>query len=82
MTKSILAVLAASFLVGACATDAVDATGEPHAERVYQTGSNIAKRKTDGPADGPAVADRDDIERGRINAGPNSYIPDRSKGGK
>ncbi len=75
MTKSILAVLAASFLAGACATNSVDSSAEPRSERQYQTGSNIAKRKTDGPADGPAVANRDDIERARDNAGPNSFIP-------
>ena len=75
MTKSILAVLAASFLVGACATNAVDASGDRRAEREYQTGSNIAKRKADGPADGPSVMSRDEIDRARDNASPNSFIP-------
>ena len=70
MSKPILAVLAATFLVAGCATDPADASGEPRAEREYRTGSNIAKRKTDGPADGPSVVDRDELERVRNSAIP------------
>jgi uncharacterized lipoprotein YajG len=75
MTRSILAVLAASFLVGGCAANAVDATAEPRTEPQYQTGSNIAKRKTDGASDGVSVVNREEIERARENANPNSFIP-------
>ena len=63
MTKPILAALAASFLAAACAADLSNSSTEPRAEREYSTGSNIPKRKTDGPADGPRVVDRDEIER-------------------
>jgi hypothetical protein len=75
MTKPILAALAASFLAAGCATDPSDASGEPRAEREYRTGSNIAKRKADGPADGPAVVSREELDRVRDNASPSTFIP-------
>ena len=70
MTKSILAALAASFIVAGCAADPANASGEPRAEREYMTGSNIAKRKTDGPADGPAVMSGEEFERVRSSSYP------------
>jgi hypothetical protein len=75
MTKPILVALAASFLAAGCAVDPADASGEPRAERQYQTGSNIAKKKADGPADGPAVVTREELERVRDNQNPSSFIP-------
>ncbi len=75
MTKTILAALAASFLLAACAMDPADASGEARAEREYRTGSNIAKRKADGPADGPAVVSRDELERARETSNPSAFIP-------
>jgi hypothetical protein len=75
MTKTILSALAASLLAAGCATAPSDASSEPQAERVYQTGSNIAKRKADGPSDGPAVVSREEMERARDNQNPSSFIP-------
>ena len=75
MTKPILAVLAASFLASACATDPSDSSTEPRAEREYRTGSNIAKRRADGPTDGPSVVSREELERARDTAIPMSSIP-------
>jgi len=64
MSKLILAALAASTLTAGCAADPTDTAGELRSEREYSTGSNIPKRKSDGPTDGPSVVDRDAIERG------------------
>jgi hypothetical protein len=73
MMKTLLAAFAASFLLGACATAPLDASGEPRGERTYQTGSNIAKRKADGPVDGPSVVTRDELDR--VPQAPASFIP-------
>ena len=75
MTKPILVALAASFLIAGCATDPVDANSEPRAEREYRTGSNIAKRRTDGPADGPSVVSREEMERAHDTSNPSAFIP-------
>ncbi len=75
MTKPILAALAASFLAGACAADPSDSSTEPRAEREYRTGSNIARRSSEGPADGPSVMSREDVERARVGSLPAGSIP-------
>ena len=75
MTQPILAALAASFFLGACAADPSDASSAPRGERQYQTGSNIAKRKADGPADGPSVVSREELERSRETSNPSVFIP-------
>ena len=74
MTKSILAALTASFLAG-CASDPGTANDEQRAEPVYRTGSNIAVKKHDGPADGPVTMSREDLERVRASSLPGGTIP-------
>jgi hypothetical protein len=66
MKIAILAAAAVSFAVTGCATDATTSS-EPRAEKEYQTGSNIARKKTD-PATGLTTVDREELERAR-NAG-------------
>ncbi len=75
MTKPILALIAASFLVAACAVDPSDSSTEPRAERQYRTGSNIAVHRGEGPADGPTVVSREEIERARSGQLPASSMP-------
>ena len=75
MTRSILAVLATSFLAAGCAADPVDADGELRAEREYRTGSNIAKRRAEGPTDGPVTVSREELERARAGSLPSGTIP-------
>lgn len=75
MTKPILAMLAASFLAAGCAADPADASAEPRAEREYRTGSNIARKRTEGPTDGPSVVSREELERARATSYPGGTIP-------
>jgi hypothetical protein len=73
MKTSILAALAASLLASGCALDA-STQAEPRAEREYQTGSNIPKRR-DGPNGGPTVVSREELERARAGSFPGGAIP-------
>lgn len=73
MTRPILSVLAASFVAAGCATDPVGADGEQRAEREYRTGSNIARRRTDGPSDGPVTVSREELER--AGSFPSAPVP-------
>ena len=75
MTKPILVALAASLLAASCASDPSDSSTQPRAERVYQTGSNIAKKNTGGPSDGPSVVGREELERARASSFPAGTIP-------
>jgi hypothetical protein len=72
MKTSILAALAASLLAAGCAMDASTQT-EPRAEREYQTGSNIPKRKDS--TGGPTVVSREELERARAGSFPGGAIP-------
>jgi hypothetical protein len=74
MTRSILAALAASFLAAGCAADA-ETRAEPRAEREYQTGSNIPRKKGDTRGGGVTTVDREELERARAGSFPTGSIP-------
>ena len=75
MTQPILAALAASFLVAACAVDPANESGERRAEPQYRTGSNIATKRHEGPDGGPSTISREEIERARVGSIPSGTIP-------
>jgi uncharacterized lipoprotein YajG len=75
MTKTILAALLASFLVAGCASAPATASNE-RVEPVYRTGSNIAVKNRDGPADSSVTTvSREDLERARAASFPGGTIP-------
>ena len=80
MTKPILAALAASFLAAGCAADHSDSSTGPRAEREYSTGSNIPRRSSEGPAGGPSVMSREDVEQARIGSIPPVTSPPGPRG--
>jgi len=63
MKNIAIAVVSASLLCS-CALDTAT-NSEPYQEKEYQTGSNIAKKKT-----GAVVVDRDEVDRERNTANP------------
>ena len=76
MTKTILAALLASFLVAGCATTDPATASNERAEPVYRTGSNIAVKNRDGPADSSVTTvSREDLERARAASFPGGMIP-------
>ena len=57
--RAVCLLSACAFLVGACALQPADEAAGPKAERVYVTGSNIAKRNPGNVT----VLDRDEAQR-------------------
>ena len=63
MKKSLLTMLAASFLTAGCVSTEAISSNESIADREYVTGSNIPRKKTSGPQSGVTVMEREEIER-------------------